>query len=183
MDSMLDDEAFGQFAGRSPSEIHAEAMAGIAADNLPQLSGFKSIALGIRDVQQQYAAAGDNASVQNLAQAGVDFANRITTGDGGKFLIINQLVGMASEAIVLQTLDQNTSYDFLGGQTPAQWGADLKQQKAAIRDLVQNMDVTLPNMSEDQISGYWERVKIYGELNAMKWLKEQQIPVTPSNGN
>jgi hypothetical protein len=182
MDTMLDDEAFGRFAGRSPSEIHAEAMTSMSGDALPELSGFKSIAMSIRDVQQQYAAAGDNASVQNLAQAGVDFANRMTSGDGGKMLI-NQLVGFACEATVLAALDQNTSYDFLGGQTPAQWGADLKQQKAAIRDVVKNAEVLLPNMSDDQLSSYWERVKIYGELNAMKWLKEQQAPVSPSNGN
>ena len=182
MDTMLDDEAFGQFAGRSPSEIHAEAMASMSGESLPELSGFKSIARSIQEIQQQYAASGDNASVQNLAQAGVDLASRMTTGDGGKMLI-NQLVGVACEATVIAALDQNTSYDFLGGQTPAQWLADFKQQKAAIRDVVKNAEQILPNMSEDQLNSYWEREKIYGELNAMKWLNEQQTPVTPNNGN
>ncbi len=173
MDTMLDDEAYGRFAGRSPSEIHSEAMSAMSGESLPELMGFKNIARSIQEIQQQYAASGDNASVQNLAQAGVDLANRMTTGDGGKMLI-NQLVGVACEAIVLQPLDQNTSYDFLGGQTPAQWLADFKQQKAAMRDVVKNAEVLLPNMSEDQLNGYWEREKIYGELNAMKWLNEQQ---------
>jgi hypothetical protein len=36
--------------------------------------------------------------------------------------------------------------------------------------------------SEDQLSGYWERVKVYGELPAMRWLVQQNA-VTPNSGN
>ena len=58
---------------------------------------------------------------------GIDFGNKIATGDDGKF-VINQMVANATQAIVLESLDQNTSYDFLGGETPAQRLADIKQQ-------------------------------------------------------
>jgi hypothetical protein len=179
METVLDSEAFGRFMGRSPSAIHQETVDTMEADEVPQLSNFKSVVKSVHEVQQQYATAGDSASVQSLAQTGVDFANRMTTGDGGKFLI-NQLVSFASEAIVLQALDQNASYDFLGGQTPAQWTADMKQQEAAMRDLFHNAQAVLPSLNDDQVNGYWERVKIYGELNAMRWLKEQQTVMAGS---
>lgn len=181
MESILDAEAFGKFAGQSAAEIRQQAFAAVGNDAMPELADFKSVARSIQALQQQYAASGDSASVQNLAEAGVNFANRMTAGDGGKF-VINQLVGFAADAIVVSTLDQNTSYDFLGGQTPAQWMNGLRQQRVAIRDLAQNAQQVLPNLDEDQLNSYWERVKIYGELNAMQWLKEQQA-VTPNNGN
>src|SRR5205085_12376794 len=130
-------------------------------------------------LQQQYLNSSDAASAQNLAQAGVGLANRLTGGDGGKFLI-NQLVGIASENIVLQALDQNAPYDFLGGETPAQRLAELKQQKTAIRDLT-TVSGTIPTLSETEQASYWERVKVYGELPAMRWLQQQTV-ATPNTG-
>jgi hypothetical protein len=175
MDTILDAEDLGRFNGSSPTDTHTASMAGMAGDILPELSNFKGIATGIRDMQQQYMNSGDAASVQNLAQAGLALANRLTTGDSGKF-IINQLVGMASEAIVLDSLDKNTAYDFLDGETPTQRLADLKQQKASIKELIQNQNPLLVNATEDQMANYWERTKIYGELDAMRWWQQQNPP-------
>jgi hypothetical protein len=181
MDTILDGEDLGRFSGSSADDTRHISMAGMTGDLLPELTSLKGIAIGIRDLQQQYANSGDAASVQNLAQMGLGLADRFSSGDDGRFLI-SQLVGMGAEAIVLQSLDQNTSYDFLGGQTPAQRLAELKQQRASIRELTQNLNSVLPTMSEDQMANYWERQKIYGELEAMRWLA-QQSATTPNSGN
>jgi hypothetical protein len=181
MDTILDGEDLGRFSGSSPMDTHIASMAGMAGDILPELSNFKGIATGIRDMQQQYVNSGDMASVQNLAQAGLSLTDRLTGGDSGKF-IINQLVGMACEAVVLDSLDKNTAYDFLGGETPTQRLAELKQQKASIKELIQNQSPLLMSGNEDQTAGYWERTKIYGELEAMRWL-QQQTAATPNTGN
>ena len=181
METILDGEDLGRFSGSSAMETREASMAAMSEDLLPQLANFKAVALGIKDMQQQYASAGDSASVQTLAQTGIDFANRISTGDSGKILI-SQLVGMAVEAIATQSLDQNTPYDFLGGETPAQRLAEKKQQRVSIRELSQNLSSVLPTMSEDQMASYWERQKIYGELEAMRWLV-QQSAATPNSGN
>jgi len=175
MDTILDGEDLGRFGESSPMEARTASMAGMAGDLLPELSNFKGVATGIRDMQQQYVNSGDMASVQNLAQAGLSLTDRLTGGDSGKF-IINQLVGMACEAVVLDSLDKNTAYDFLDGETPTQRLADLKQQKASIKELLQSQNTLLMNANQDQMANYWERTKIYGELDAMRWW-QQQNPV------
>jgi hypothetical protein len=179
-ETILDAEELGQFSGSLPMMTHIASMAAVESDNLPVMADFKGIATGIRDLQQQYLNSGDASSAQSLAQAGVGLADRLTEGDGGKFLI-NQLVGIGSENIVLQALDQNASYDFLGGETPAQRLAELKQQKAAIRDLT-TVSSTIPTLSEAEQASYWERSRIYGELEALRWV-QQQNATTPSSGN
>ena len=181
MDTILDTESLSQFNGRSAMETHIAAMAAMAGDNLPELADLKGVARGIQNAQQQYLNSGDAASVQNLAQAGVNFADHVMSGDSSKF-IINQLVGIASETVALQNLDQNTAYDFLGGETPAQRLADLKQEKTSIQQLTAQNQNAYVTMTDEQRANYWERTKIYGELQAMRWW-QQQNPATPNTGN
>jgi hypothetical protein len=180
MDTILDGESLGQFSGSSDMESHIFSMAAMTSDLMPELSKLKEVANGIKNVQQQYLSSGDSASAQTLAQAGVGLADHLMTGDRGKFLI-NQLVGIASETIVLQSLDQNASYDFLGGQTPAQRLAELKQQKTSIAALSKNQ-MSVFSLPPDQMNIYWERIKIYGEVEALRWL-QQQTTTTPNTGN
>lgn len=181
METVLDAEDLYRFDGSSAAETRTGAMAAMASDLLPALSQFKDIARGLQDLQHQYANSGDAASVQALAQTGIDFANRFTRGENCKFPI-TELVGNASQAIVLESLDQNTSYDFLGGETPAQRLAEFQQEKASIRELNKGFETAFGTASEDQLAGYWERVKVYGELPAMRWLVQQNA-ATPNSGN
>jgi len=180
MDTILDSEALSQFDGASDIEAHVSAMAAMAVDNLPELGNVKSVAVGIKDAQQQYLNSGDTASAQSLAQAGLLLANRLSTGDSGKF-IINQLVGMASENVVLAALDQNTSYPFLNGETPAQRMAELKEQRESLKQFTKNQLGVL-FLNEEQQANYWDRVKIYGEVPAMQWLQQQNVTI-PNGDN
>ena len=109
-------------------------------------------------------------------------ANRLSSGDGGRF-IINQLVGIAAENIALQQLNQNTPYDFLSGQTPAQRLEELKQRKQTIKELSQSYSGSFPFASEAETIAYTERVKIYGEIAAMQWWQQRQRAATPNTGN
>ena len=154
----------------------------MAADLLPQLSGFKGIALGVSELQKQYVNAGDAASSENLAQMSFALANRLTTGDGGRFLI-SQLVGISAENIALQQMNQNTPYDFLGGKTPAQRLEELKQRKQAFKELTQGFNTNFYMANEAEQIAYTERVKIYGEIAAMQWWQQRQRAATPNTGN
>jgi hypothetical protein len=84
-----------------------------------------------------------------------------------------------SSIIVLSKLDQNTSYDFLNGQTPAQVMLNLKQQKIAEVQIIQSFDAVEFQMSPDEMVNYSERVKIYGETEAMKWAIQLHPPANP----
>ncbi|MGH7991937.1 MAG: hypothetical protein ACREDQ_00345 [Limisphaerales bacterium] len=150
----------------------------MAKEDLPELATFKRLAQGIRDAQQHYLNSGDTSSTANLAQMGMQFGNQIETGDSGKYLI-NQLVGMAVESIMLEQLNPNTSYDFLGGQTSSQVTQQNKQQKMALRQTVSAFDALRPGLTDDDIAGYYGRTKIYGEIEAMKWVIQQHPPSNP----
>ena len=181
MESFLNEDELYRASGKSPLEASRAALSGMASDVLPELANMKVVAQGIQSAQKQYANAGDTASVENLAQMGVGLANRFNSGDSGK-LIISQLVGMAIENIALQPLNQNTSYDFLGGETPAQKLAELKQQKLAFRELSQSFQSINPTMTEAELLSYGERAKIYGEVAAMRWLQQQHAANTSPGG-
>jgi len=103
---------------------------------------------------------------------------QLESGDSGKYLI-NQLVGIADKDIVLSKLDQNTSYDFLGGETPNQALQGLRQQRTSIFQIIQTFNAIYPTMTENEMVNYAERSEIYGEAEAMKWAIQQHPPSNP----
>lgn len=178
METLLDAEELFSDSGTSAREAASYAMAGWSEDNLPQLTSFKAVARGVGEAMKQNITAGDAESAVNLARLGLDFTSKINSGDSGKFLI-NQMVGTSAERIVLSQLDQNTAYDFLNGQTPAQIADSLKQQKDEVRKLIQDFLPAQMQMmtSESETASYMQRLKIYGEVEAMKWVIQQHPPV------
>jgi hypothetical protein len=178
-ETLLDSEELYSASGKLPIEAASFAMSDMSEENLPQLVTFRGLAQGIENLEQQYATSGDANSAMNLAQMGMTLANQIQSGDSGKYLV-NQLVGIAAENIVLSKLDQNTSYDFLNGQTPSQVLLDLKQQQKADVQIAQSWRAIYPQMSPDEMVNYSERAKIYGEIPAMQWVIQQHPPADPA---
>lgn len=147
-------------------------MAGFARDNLSIIANLKRLVQNIDALKKQFAAAGDKDSVENLTAAQLDLADQIGNGESGKYLI-NQLVAIAAESIALQQLDKNTAYDFLGGETPAQIQQELKDQKLQLTQITKNFSLLYPQLTEEELLNYTERVKTDGEFNAMKWAVQQ----------
>jgi hypothetical protein len=171
-EALLDGEELNRFAGKTPLESGQLAFSHSMTDVLTEDGTLKQLAWSVADLEKQQAAIGDSVSVENLAQMGLAFADQIRSGENGK-LIINQLVGNSSEALALSGLDQNTSYDFLDGQTPDQALQQIKEWKAAIRELTQNFEAAYPGLTEEEMAGYAERKIIYGEVDAMRWVVQQ----------
>jgi len=174
MEFKLDEEELNVAAGRSSLQARLSS-SGWAQDLLPQLASLKSLAQDVAALQKQYVGAGDSGSAENLARAGLMLASGLRSGDGDKF-VIKELVGNAIEAIMLSQLDPNGSYDFLGGKSPNDRLAELKQQKASLRALTQATQDALPNMTEAELLSYTERQRLYGELEAMRWLQQRGTP-------
>ena len=176
METMLDGEELFSDSGTDPRLTASYVMSGVAEEDQPQLASFKVVAQGIGEAMKN-----DPSSAKELAQIGFDFTGKINSDDSGKF-IINQLVGTAIEKTILSQLDQNTAYDFLNGQTPAQVGEAYKQQKAELRKLMADLGPAQMQMmqSESETANYMQRMKIYGELAAMKWLIQQHPPADPA---
>jgi hypothetical protein len=180
-ESRLDEEDLFLSSGYSTLDSEKESMAGMSQENLPELATYKRLAMSINDLQKQDINSGDANSAANLAEMGINFAGQINSGDSGKYLI-NQLVGMAIENEVLLQLDPNTSYEFLDGQTPNQIFAQNKEQKAAFRELSQNFLAIYPNLTADEMAGYLDREKIYGEIPAAQWVVQQHPQPTSQGG-
>jgi hypothetical protein len=178
MESLLDNEHLNQFAGKSAVESAVLAMSDLSDDYLGSLSPYKRLALSMQDLAKANLAAGDSNSAQNLAQAGLTMADQLRGNESGK-LIITKFVGNAVEAITLSQLDQNTSYDFLSGQTPSQKLQQLKNQRAALKELQQNFNEAFPYITEEEYVNYSARMKIYGEEQAMRWIIQQHSSTIP----
>jgi hypothetical protein len=180
MEAQLDAEELYLDSGKSSRVASSLAMSDMSEENMPELATIKRTDQGIAGLIQQKMAAGDADSAANLAEMGMVIADKLNSDDSGKYLI-NQLVGTATAAIVLQHLDQNTAYDFLDGQTPAQVTEVLKQQRTELRKLMADFISVEFQMipSESEMASYNQRVKIYGEVEAMKWAI-QQHPSTDS---
>ena len=170
MATMLDEQELSRFAGLTPLEtMHVN---GWASDLLAQMPPIKMVANSIAEVQARYAQSGDAQSAATLIQAGLGLSDRLTEGEGGRF-VISQLVGMAVESIMLNQLQADVRYDFLGGKTPTERQAELKQQKADFRALNTSLTSAYATMSEADWQSYSDRMKTYGEVDAMKWLQQQ----------
>lgn len=178
IESQLNQEDLAECSGKSPMDAARISLEGFSRDDLPMLANFKRLTQEMNDLKKQFAAAGDTDSVENIAAAQLDLADQIGSGDSGKYLI-NQLVSIAIVAISLQQLDPNTSYDFLDGETPAQVQQDLKSQKLEFVQLVKSFDAIYPQLTEEEQISYAERKRIYGELDAMKWLVQQHPQTNP----
>jgi hypothetical protein len=179
METQLDAEELYLDSGKSSREATSFAMSDMSAEDLPELATIKGVDHGIADLMQQKLAAGDADSAANLAQMGMMIGDKLNSGDSGKYLI-NQLVGTATEAIVLQHLDQNTAYDFLDGQTPAQVLQENKQQKVALRGMLTNFQAAYPSLTDAELNNYVQRSRIYGEAAAMQWVVQQHPPASPA---
>lgn len=170
MEGRLNEEELSRATGRTPLEsIH---VAGWANDVLPELARFKELAAGIGAARKEYLDAGDSASASDLVQAQLTLAGRLHTGEAGK-LMINQLVGLAIEAMTLKQLDPNTPYEFLAGKTPAQRSEELKRERESVREATKSFTAAYSTLTEAELVSFSDRVKIYGEAEAARWLQQR----------
>ena len=170
MDAMIDEQELHRFAGQSAMmAVHANGWGG---DLMRQLMPMKGVAYGIVEAQTKYAQAGDADSTSKLAQMGLDLADRLDSGDSGKFLF-SQMVGASIEGIMLKNMDPNTTYESLGGKTPTERRAEMKQQKDEWKTVAAVLPKAYGALTEDEWVSYSDRMKTYGELEALKWAKQR----------
>ena len=75
------------------------------------------------------------------------------------------------ERIVLKPLDPQKSYDFLHGTVQDRF-TDLDAKKAEAKQTSQFVDQWMTTASDSDLVNYFERLKVYGEAGALKWLKQ-----------
>ncbi|HEV2694431.1 MAG TPA: hypothetical protein VG347_16175 [Verrucomicrobiae bacterium] len=159
--------------GKSPAGAATEAMADMTEEDVLELADVRRVAYAIKNLMQDKLAAGEVETVNHLAQTGMMMAEKLNSGDSGKILI-NKLMGNASEVLVLSALDQNLPCNFLGGLTPAQAVQQIKEEPRPSRELAARFFAAYPEVSGFEMTGYHQRSMIYGKAEAMQWVVEQQ---------
>jgi hypothetical protein len=168
LDSMQNTEELYLQAGRSPAEAKA---LGTSTALLPHLVQLKGLAQDMATLQGQYLTAGDPDSAGQLAQLGVQLGERLSGGEGATTMI-SQLVGIAVEQIVLKQLDPDQRYEFLQGSVN-DYLSQLKARKDAARENSQHFEQWMRSANEAEIISYFDRLKLYGEIEAMKWMQQR----------
>jgi len=166
MAAMLDEHELSRFASLTPMD--AIGWESSVSKSRPLL---KMVANGIVEARTQYLQTGDAQSANTLLQAGLDLAGRVTEGESGRFLS-SHMLGRTIEAIMLRQLEPDTHYDFLGGKTPTERLAELKQQARDDQALVASVRSSYGTLAEADCQSYYDRMKTYGDVEAMKWLQQ-----------
>src|ERR1039458_6229176 len=157
-------EEMCDLAGWPPLAAKAWAPSSESASYLPSL---KNLANQMMQTQQQDLTQGDAASANSMASMGMILGNILRAGSP-----IDQLVGIAIEKKILGQLDPAVNYDFLD-RPVSEVLAELDRQKQAIRDALNTRDQLLPTLNEAELASYFERKKLYGEVNAVLWLQSK----------
>ncbi|NBR86946.1 MAG: hypothetical protein EB141_02980 [Verrucomicrobia bacterium] len=152
-------------AGYSPLEAKAAGLFGVL---LPHLSALRELGNQMSGLQQQYAQAGDLASAQAVGQIGLNLASQLE-GQPARTLI-SELVGMAIEKKFLA--GQSADSPLGDGRTVGGRLAELEAQRQTIRDVTQ-LTALLPTLPPQEALTYFDRLKLSGELDALRWLQNK----------
>lgn len=172
-DSLFALEELSREAGLSPLEARTTALAGWASEHMTELAQLKNLTHGIVDLRKQYQAASDAQSIEHFSQMAVALAGRLNSGDESKFMI-NQLVGIAIEALSLGQLPQDTPFDFLAGKTPKERTDELLQQSQELKSLARDFQSVLVGVTESERITFYEKMRLYGEAEAARWLVQRR---------
>ena len=170
LESMQNMEELLVAGGQPPILGKAEAMFSAPMGHLAQL---KALSSELVQLGQQYRTAGDLESAGAVANVGLTLAARLNGAREGQF-VIDKLVGIAIENQVWDLFDPNASSHYPGLTVQARQ-EELARQREAIKNLTKDFPPTLLACSNDEITAFLDRVKVLGEVEALRWLKSKQL--------
>jgi hypothetical protein len=150
-------------AGYSPVDAKTAAFSGVL---LPQLADLKSLAQGLNGLATTYRQSGDEASAKAALDMVLGMGERV--GGRDEQPLITTLVGIAIERIALNSMQPTDQLG--GGETVADRIGGLQQERQGIKEMAQQFDTIMKGIPEQEVLAYLDRVKVFGEASAMKWL-------------
>jgi RNA polymerase sigma factor (sigma-70 family) len=165
LDRVMDDEEAYLAAGYSMSEAKVLATTQLM---LPQLAQVKQLGLDLIDLSQSYQQTGDADSAQTALQMAIALGQHYVTAAPGE-AEVSQLVGIAVEKFALAAMDPNSPYGD-NGQTVQDQLNQLTQERQMFRDLNQQADPLMENLSDQDYVTYKDRWMAFGEEAALRWV-------------
>jgi hypothetical protein len=171
MESMQNAEELYVQAGNDRLQAKARAFVDTEFDHLGDLRETEKSLLQYHD---DLRANGQQEAADQLAIMGLEFAQHLSIGEGNNTLI-GQLVGLASEEEFLQRLDPKHDYPSLPMPVPDMLDA-VNQQRDFLKQLGRNFQdaLNVPPSEAELLNHYFDRVKVFGEYEAIQWLYQQQ---------
>ena len=164
--SVQDAEEAYKAAGYSEAEAKMVAAFGLL---LPHLTELKGMSQNLAELSTAYRQAGDPDSANAVVELGTQLAHRISAGPS---FMIEDLVAIASESAVLKSLDP-TSPSAVPGKTVQEELDALAAQRAALKQAGKEYEAVLGQASAEDLVGYCDRLKLFGEQQASSWLVEK----------
>jgi tetratricopeptide (TPR) repeat protein len=151
-------------AGYSAADAKTLSTTGLV---LPQLADLKELGLDMVNLAASYRQTGDEASAQATLQIAANLGQGYANASSEQ--LVCQLVGMQIETRALNAMSPNSSYGETG-QAVQDRINQIAQQKAALRDLTQLIGPIMETMSDQDWISFNNRLMIFGEEPAMRWL-------------
>jgi tetratricopeptide (TPR) repeat protein len=169
LEFMQDGEEAYRAAGYDEAEAKALAMTQLL---LPHLKPLKDTGVNVIDLAKSYQQAGDPQSAQAALQIALKLGEQLQQHDAFHPLI-NELVGLAIERRVLETMNPTDPY---GGQTVQSRLNEMVDYRKQINSLVQTSSPLIEALPGPEAAVYFDRLKAFGELPAMNWLINKYGP-------
>ena len=151
-------------AGLSDGE--AKAVAGTSA-LLPELGKLRQVGRDAVELAKRYQQAGDESSAQAVLQMGLDLSHRFDQSP--QTTLIQELVGIAVERHVLTAMNPNATYGETGQTVQDRINA-LDARRKTYKELTGQSEPILRSMSDQDLAHYFDRVKLYGDVAARRWV-------------
>jgi hypothetical protein len=142
-------------AGYSVVEAKAAAMLGVTRQ---QINPLRDLSKQMSELQNRYLQMGDRTSAQTVADMGINLGQQAQDSN----FLIDELAGASIEK------------QFLGLLDPAARQARLDEMDAR-KTYLQHMagSQAWVNMDGAEAVAFFDRQKLYGELEALRWLRER----------
>jgi hypothetical protein len=160
------EEAY-QAGGYSAAE--AKTIACISA-LMPEQVRLKQVGTDLVELAKHYQQAGDEASAQAVLQMGLDLGHRLN--EPPQITLIQELVGIAIERMALNAMNANAPYSGTGQTVNDRLDA-LTERRKSYRELTRESSRILESMSDEDVAHYFDRVRLYGDVAAMRWVVNQ----------
>lgn len=148
-------------AGRPVAEAN---VAGSAEILLPHLAQIKEVTQGLMNY------ARENPAHTDAARAAVWQIGSLLRDDGGGGILLTDAVGMAIQNLLLGNWPPNQPAPFLDSTVEEQLAAN-RTHREQVRASTALFDAWLPTAPEHEIIAYIERIKAFGEWDALNWLR------------
>lgn len=148
------------------SEAEAKTV-GLTTALLPELAPLKQLSLDLVDLAKRYQQAGDPASAREVQNMALSLGQRLD--QTAQPTLIQELVGTAIERIVLNSMEPAAPYGNTGLTVKDQMDAIAAGRKEK-RALVEKAESVLMTMSDQDLAHFYDRLKVYGEVAAMRWV-------------